>query len=148
MMVIGLSSLSILEVGVRGDAWFHSQNFPLKFLCDYGELANKEVIVGETEWNFRFVKNQYLQTYVADISGGNVTVYLRYVNDEEPEYLVTLYPGGPGYSWKNLTEAGAYLWEFRASETAHVVARATASFPVSALWIGNCWSGPVANYSD
>ena len=49
MMVIGLSSLSILEVGVRGDAWFHSQNFPLKFLCDYGELANKEVIVGETE---------------------------------------------------------------------------------------------------
>src|SRR5947199_323175 len=91
-----ISTLSIVEHTVRADAWIHGQNFPLHFTCDYGILVNREISGHEFEFNFLFIKGQYLQTYIANIDGNNATVKMISANGGEL-YQQDLIAGGDGY---------------------------------------------------
>jgi len=138
--------LVTLEHVVRADAWTHGQNFPLHFMCDYGNLADKEITGHEFEFNFLFTKGQILETYIANIQGDNATVLLISANGGTL-YEQDLYSNGPGFSYSNSTFPGSYLWEFRSEGSTTFIVRASASFGYNGFWIGNCLSGPVSEHS-
>jgi len=139
--------LGYLETNYHADGFIHGQNFTISITCNYGQLANKEIQVGETEWNFRFANNQYLQTAITQIRGGNSSIWLIHGGDTEPIYELHNLPVNQTFTWSGVTKPGQYLWEFKGNSST-IEVRATASFTDTSLWIGNCIGGPVPNFAD
>ena len=152
LLILGILSasygvLGFVETNYRTDAFVHGQNFPITLMCNYGELANKQITVGETEWNFRFIENQWLQTAITQISGGNSSIWLIHAGASEPIYEVYGLSINQTFQYSGYTKAGAYLWEFKGNSST-IIVRATASYNIQSLWIGNCFGGPVSNRFD